>query len=217
MSYPIGYSGSMNYTILPNNFDDLRKILEQNEQPVLLLEGSRQVADDDADRLKQLGSFLAREFPQAIFRSGNADGSDTLFARGVEDIDPTRMQVVTPHVGHRKKNIHPSSYTFPLSESSSVHEAELASYSNEATPKNRNLIEKRHQVPRLKAKANYLLRDTLKVIGDPEKGLAPATIGLFYTKPDPMAGGTGHTIRVCLNQNVPVFLQEQWFQWLEVK
>jgi hypothetical protein len=207
----------MKYTIRQNNFEDLRQLLGKIEHPVVLLEGSRTVAQDDTDKLKQLGSFIAREFPNALFRSGNADGSDTLFARGVEDIDPTRMQVVTPHVGHRKKNIHSECYTFPLSESSSVHEAELAKYSNEATPKNQTLIEKRHLVPRLKAKANYLLRDTLKVIGDQEQGLAPATVGLFYTKPDPMEGGTGHTIRVCLNQKVPVFLQAQWFQWLEGK
>ncbi|MDF3129466.1 hypothetical protein P0Y35_09700 [Kiritimatiellaeota bacterium B1221] len=204
----------MKYTLRPNTFEDLQQHLSHHAQPVMLLEGSRSVHPEDADKLKQLGRFLAREFPRAIFRSGNADGSDTLFARGVEAVDPARMQIVTPHAGHRKKNIHPENYIFPLSESSAINERDLEKYSNEASPKNRTLIENRHHIPRLKAKANYLLRDTLKVIGDQEKGLAPASAGLFYTQPDPMEGGTGHTIRVCLHQKVPVFLQAQWMGWL---
>ena len=42
----------------------------------------------------------------------------------------------------------------------------------------------------------------------------PATAALFYVDPaDPEAGGTGHTIRVCGRQAVPVAFQEKWAPW----
>ncbi|MFZ4396203.1 MAG: hypothetical protein ACOYOU_11325 [Kiritimatiellia bacterium] len=67
----------------------------------------------------------------------------------------------------------------------------------------------------LGAKAAYLLRDTLKVIGTPDLGLAPATVGIFYAnEADPLAGGTGHTIRVCRERGVPVVLQTVWRKWV---
>ena len=31
---------------------------------------------------------------------------------------------------------------------------------------------------------------------------------------DPLGGGTGHTIRVCLQHAVPVITQEHWRGWL---
>ena len=104
--------------------------------------------------------------------------------------------------------------TSTLAEVSSSHEEDLVSVSNQATPKNASLMAQRNRIPRLGAKARYLLRDTLKVMGDADLDLAPATAGVFYPKPDPMQGGTGHTIRVCLQQQVPVFLFEQWKGWL---
>ena len=64
-------------------------------------------------------------------------------------------------------------------------------------------------------KTRYLLRDTLKVAGSPEQGLRPAAAGIFYVhEDDPMSGGTGHTIRVCLRLSVPVYVQSQWRAWL---
>lgn len=55
------------------------------------------------------------------------------------------------------------------------------------------------------AKAAYRLRETLKVIGAPEASLLPATAGIFYVNEyDPMGDGTGHTIRVCMERQVPV-------------
>ena len=59
-----------------------------------------------------------------------------------------------------------------------------------------------------------LLRDTLKVIGAPEAGLLPATAGVFYVnESDPLAGGTGHTIRVCMDRQVQVVFQAVWRPW----
>ena len=114
-----------------------------------------------------LAAFLANEFPQAIFRSGNADGSDSLFARGVNAVSPDRMQLVTPTKGHRKAYRHPVNYAIPLDTVSAVHEETLAYHTNAATPENSRIIDKRNDIPQLKSKARYLLRDTLMVLGDP--------------------------------------------------
>jgi hypothetical protein len=66
-----------------------------------------------------------------------------------------------------------------------------------------------------RALAAYLLRDTIKVIGCEDLGLAPADFGIFYVRAsDPMKGGTGHTIRVCRERGVPVLTQDQWMSWL---
>ena len=65
------------------------------------------------------------------------------------------------------------------------------------------------------ARAAYRLRDTLKVVGAPEVGRAPAVAGLFYVdERDPLSGGTGHTIRVCNRLRVPVALHHTWLQWV---
>jgi hypothetical protein len=204
----------MNYQTKTKDLQALRECLCGVGHPVVLLEGTRTVPETDKSRLTALGAFLAKELPNAVFRSGNADGSDTLFARGVESVNPARMQVVTPTAGHRKKNLHSENYVVPLANVSAVHEESLAYHTNEATPANHCIIDKRNQVPQLNAKARYLLRDTLKVLGDPDNGLAPATAAIFYTKDDPMSGGTGHTIRVCHQQGVPVFLQKDWLRWI---
>ncbi len=193
--------------------NDFIQTLKGTRAPVILLEGTRAVPDAHRQRLTDLGALLANELPNAVFRSGNADGSDTLFARGVESVDPARMQLVTPTAAHRRKNRHPDNYVVALSDVSAVHEESIAYRTNEATPKNSRIIDKRSEIPQLRAKARYLLRDTLKVLGDPENALAPASAAIFYTQPDPMDGGTGHTIRVCRQQNIPVFLQADWWRW----
>ena len=203
------------YQVHKPSFGEFLASMRGIDSPVILLEGSRKVSEEHAPLLTKLGSRLARALPGARFRSGNAEGSDTLFAEGVQSVDPARMQVVTPYVGHRKKNLHPRYEVCALSEVSAVQERALADASSEATPGNRSLMEKRNTHPRLGAKAKYLLRDTLKVVGDPENGLAPATVGLFYTGEDPMKGGTGHTIRVCQQEQVPFVLFRQWSRWVD--
>jgi hypothetical protein len=65
------------------------------------------------------------------------------------------------------------------------------------------------------SKATYLLRDTLKVTGSEALGLAPAALGIFFVnEADPTGGGTGHTIRVCGVQDVPVAEQSEWKNWV---
>jgi len=63
-------------------------------------------------------------------------------------------------------------------------------------------------------KAQYLLRDALKVTGSEKLNFKPATFGLFYlNSTKKTGGGTGHTIRICELQNVSVFLQSEWLNW----
>ncbi|MDF7800024.1 hypothetical protein P4C99_11165 [Pontiellaceae bacterium B1224] len=184
-------------------------------QPVILLAGSRKVPENLQEKLVMLAAYLANEFPTALFRSGNADGSDALFARGVNAIAPARLQLITPTAGHRRVHRNPLNYSFPLNNVSAVHEETLAYHTNTATPGNARIIDKRNEIPQLQSKARYLLRDTLMVMGDPAQELLPATMGIFFTASDPMAGGTGHTIRVCKQNNVPVFLPPEWWRWME--
>ena len=194
-------------------YENFKSAVAGVSQPIILLAGSRKVPAKLQEKLVGLGSFLASEFPQAVFRSGNADGSDALFAQGVNVVDPARMQLVTPSKGHREAHRHPVNYVLPLDTVSAVHEETLAYHTNAATPENARIIEKRNEIPQLKSKARYLLRDTLMVLGDPAQQLAPATVGLFFVDGDPMVGGTGHTIRICRQHHVPTFLPQDWWRW----
>jgi hypothetical protein len=57
------------------------------------------------------------------------------------------------------------------------------------------------------------MRDTLKVTGIP--GWAKPTAALFWVDMrDAMAGGTGHTVRVCEQAGVPFVFQDAWLHWL---
>jgi len=74
---------------------------------------------------------------------------------------------------------------------------------------------------RADAQAACLIRDTLKVAGMPDtsstaRHALPAPLAaLFWIAPaDPEAGGTGHTIRACRLQCVPVVFQSHWEPWL---
>jgi hypothetical protein len=194
--------------------EEFQVILSKAERPVMLLEGTRELPEEDAAKLEAVGRWLAETFPQARFRTGNAEGSDAAFARGVAAVDPARLEYVLPYGGHRKKALATHSYQITLTDLPKVAEARAARDTAEASPAYGSLLAKRETVPSVGAKARYLLRDTLKVTGSPENGLPPATVGLFYVNAaDPMKGGTGHTIRVCCRRGVPVAFQEEWMGW----
>lgn len=69
----------------------------------MLLEGKRDVLENDKEKLTALGKLLVMNTSKMIFRSDNASGSDLFFSLGVTSVDPTRMQVITPYSGHRQK------------------------------------------------------------------------------------------------------------------
>jgi len=84
-----------------------------------------------------------------------------------------------------------------------------------ASPKAASLMKLLGKKGPLAAKADYLLRDTMKVIGFSD-AFPKTTAALFFVDPaDPMAGGTGHTIRVCQHEGIPVAFQHEWKQWIQ--
>lgn len=198
--------------------EDLEGILRAVARPVLLLEGTRALPEADLVMVTAVGRILAERLPGVTFRSGNADGTDTAFSIGVTSVAPDRMEYVVPHPGMGWKRRHPGGRVVALDQVPASQEPELDLYTAQASPKTLRVLQairERNVSGPIAAKAKYLLRDTLKVTGAPELDLAPATAALFYVnREDPLSGGTGHTIRVCLHRQVPVVFQHVWRNWL---
>ena len=196
---------------------DLKASLHGIESPVVLLEGRRKVAECDKPLLGELARLLIDELPDVTFRSGNAEGSDTLFGDAVTAIFPDRFEYVVPKESMGRKRRHAAAYCIPADQLKAAAEKRLVLYTNQASPDTERLTKAytgEVTNARLAAMGAYLIRDTLKVTGDPDLNLRPASAAIFYADPtDPLAGGTGHTIRVCLQQHVPFVLQDVWKQW----
>jgi hypothetical protein len=198
-------------------FDEFRVQVEGREGVVVLLEGRREIPDAWASRATTLGRLLARRFPQAVFRSGNATGSDEAFATGVAMVDPARLQLVLPTRTHGRSRRPEGATAVALNTVPDALRDEMVAVSAAvAGPDNRRLFLRDSLPPALATKRDYLLRDALKVIGGVEGAKEPVTVALFYVDADnPAAGGTGHTIRVCRERGVPVVLQSEWGAWIE--
>ena len=186
------------------------------ENKVVLLEGTRKVPDDLKNELINFTTGLASDYPNAIFRSGNAAGSDELFAKGIESIDAKRMQQVLPYPNANKKRLHKDSPVISLADLNHEELQELADIGVQATPSYKslfNLYLKDLNKTRVTIKAMYLLRDALKLLGCPRLGFAAADCVFFFTDvTNPTGGGTGHTIRMCEIKSIPVYTQDQWSQ-----
>lgn len=194
-------------------FSDFNYLIASQPDGVVLLEGRRSICSEDFERAKGLARHLATKFPQLRFRSGNAKGSDQAFSEGVAQVDASRLQVVAPYATHRKSVRYADAlYDSPAS-MSKVQEDEVAYKTMNASPKNRGLIEKRGAKGRLAAKASYLMRDTMKVVGHSDAFAKPLCALFYVSIDDPMEGGTGHTIRVCRQEGVPVAFQDSWAHW----
>ena len=197
--------------------EELNRLLDLTQQPVILLEGTRKLANEQFGKLVLFGEFIAKKFPHVRFRSGNASGSDDAFAQGVRKVAPDRMQIVLPKIDAGKSRLDKRDYVLALEDVSQAEEKQIIYESKRATPKNKRLFEayELQQEGMMKQKSLYLLRDTLKVLGSPENKLAPITAGIFFVnQDDPESGGTGHTMRVCRQNNVPVFTQDDWMKWM---
>lgn len=189
-------------------FEFLRALIERHPSPIVLLEGTRALPDEDRPQLVALATMIARTFPQAIFRTGNALGSDKAFAQGVAQVDASRLEYVLPYSSHRAGLRKPGSRSVAVD----AEDEALRALTLQATPHYAGLFGRRDQASR--AKAKYLLRDTLKVVGSASLGLEAAACGVFYVDgEDAMKGGTGHTLRVCREQQVLVAMQEAWMRW----
>ena len=188
--------------------------IHEYDCPIILVEGTRSLPESDRHFLVALGERLAKELPDAIFRMGNAEGADEAFAEGIKKIDPARLQYVLPYTKHRKGKIEDSSYKIALTDMPHVAEERAVYHTKTASSEYTSMLDKRDKIPMLHSKSMYILRDTIKVIGAVEAGLEPATIGIFYENTEnPMKGGTGHTIRVCNQQGIPVVLKKEWMNW----
>jgi hypothetical protein len=188
--------------------------LYDKEDAIVLLEGKRVVLVEDRVKLFELGKLLAGKSQNIIFRSGNAEGSDELFSAGVVAVSPERLQVITPYSGHRQKtNI--AYETISLDELNIGAEADVV-YQSKNNKKTNKLIDKyvSGDINQITIKAAYIIRDTIKAIGT--NGIKPATFGIFYDDlVRPLSGGTGHTMNVCKQNNIPIIDQSTWFNWLE--
>jgi hypothetical protein len=193
----------------------LKEFIKQFDKPdsIVLLEGKRNVIDADREKLTALGSLLASKTKSMIIRSGNAEGSDQLFSDGVTAVDHKRLQVITPYSGHRQKTN--QAYETISLDDINISDEHKVVYQSKSNKKTENLIDKfvSGDKNRFTIKAAYIIRDTIKAIGTDE--IKPATIGIFYDDLDnPMSGGTGHTMNVCIRNNIPVIDQKTWFKWL---
>lgn len=199
------------------NFNEFKNLMCSIDEPVVLLEGSRGVKDEHSEKLVEFAARLARIFPTAVFRSGDAIGSDSAFAEGVNQINAAQLQLVLPN--DRKAKTQNQETRVSLEQLPPREKSKLIELTKRATPINKSLIEfyEKGLDGRARYQAQYLIRDTLKVVGSKKFKLRSATIGCFYlNSTKATGGGTGHTIRVCEKLNVPTVTQGDWFQWLEV-
>jgi hypothetical protein len=194
---------------------EIFKYIFDKDNAVVLLEGKREVPPQDVDKLIAFGRFLAENTQHIRFRSGNAAGADFYFSQGVAEIDRNRLEIVVPQTEHRKKFVL-TDHIISLESIDFKNNTELVELSKRNV-KTRHLIDgyvagKRDKFY-LKAAA-YILRDTLKVTGTAE--IFPAVFGFFYDNLEkPKTGGTGHTIDICEQKNIPAINQTVWFNWLK--
>lgn len=196
------------------NFKEFSRLIESLEKPIILLEGSRNVLEKDAEFLTKLAAKLTEELPNALFRSGGASGSDNLFTQGVLQVNREKMQFVLPKP--RKMDLDKTNTIFfdDLPES---EQEQIFALTTQATSSYQSLIEfyKKKMLGRAFYKTQFLLRDALKVCGSETLNMSRADIGCFYVNSDKRGvGGTGHTIRVCQLLKVPVIEQTEWLRWL---
>jgi len=199
-------------------FDEFADSVKTEKPPVILLEGTRDLPATDRLLLIRLAEKLARLLPDTVFRSGNSSGSDDAFSEGVQRVGGSRMEYLVPYFGHRKAKTVRSAKTIAFEEVPETEQQAIMEKTVQASPDYRglvNLYTKNRAWSRHTAKLLYLLRDTLKVMGSRSLKLAPAACGIFYVNESkPLAGGTGHTIRVCQQNRLPVIDQSIWRNWL---
>ncbi|CAN5546540.1 hypothetical protein BH10BAC5_BH10BAC5_08830 [soil metagenome] len=194
------------------NLDDFIKKYD-TPNSVVLLEGKREVADDDKPKLVDLGKLFASKTKHILFRSGNASGADQYFSEGVSSVDREKLQVITPYHDHRRKT-NQAFETISVDRINLIVESEVV-YQSKHNKKMGTLIDKyiSGEIDRYSIKAAYIIRDTIKVIGTEE--IMPATFAIFYDNlSNPRTGGTGHTMNICEKNNVSFNDQSVWMDWL---
>ena len=108
---------------------------------IILLEGTRKLMDADAPKLTALAQQLAAQYPNSIFRTGNATGSDEAFAKGISQVDATRLEYVLPSSGMGKKRLIPNARVISLEDLSKEELNHLVGKTLEATPNYQYLVD----------------------------------------------------------------------------
>ncbi len=183
------------------------------EGSVVLIEGKRNVPTSDQNKLETIGRLLAEKTKHITFRSGNANGADLYFSKGVVSVDFHRLEVMTPYDEHRKKsNLAGKTLSLESIDITAYDDIVNLSALNKKT---QNLLKRYvdgHR-DRFTQKVAFIIRDTIKVVG--VEGFPQASFGIFYDDlSDPKSGGTGHTMLVCDHCQVPYIDQTIWFHWL---
>jgi hypothetical protein len=184
------------------------------QEAIVLLEGKRNVLEEDKERLVLLGTILASNTTKMMFRSGNAEGADYFFSMGIAAVDKSRLHVITPYTGHRKK-LEPSYESISLDDINLANQPDIV-YQSKSNRKMEKLIDQyvAGERNRFSIKAAYILRDTVKALGT--DNIKPATFGIFYDdRANPRTGGTGHTMNICLMNDIPIIDQSVWMVWVE--
>lgn len=183
-----------------------------NPKKTILLIGKRKINEGDDQLILQMGKWLGQHLPLSSYRSGNASGADELFVQGLLTLNSLDLKIFTPYEGH-KKIPSKSRYYQPLEHASIVEEPQIMKYGK--NKKNGHLIsafltgEKHRQ----SIKGSYLVRDCWMVLGD--RILPPASIAIVYDDlSNPNKGGTGFTLQVCGENNIPIIKQNTWVEWL---
>ncbi len=197
------------------NYAEFSTLLSDGNSPVVLLEVTRELPELQAPYLTALAAHLARTFPNARFRTGNAKGADAAFAAGVASVDASRLEFVLPYATHRSSQRPAESSATAIADISPARVQEVVDATLAASPQYERVAvnyREGRMHPRQRATAQLILRDTLKVTGA-ENMLRPVA-GIFYVHAaDPDRGGTGHTMRVCRAMGVPVITQFEWMGW----
>ena len=194
----------------------LTDFLEKHDVPgaIVLLEGKREVLEEDKAYLTRLGKLLAEKSNHILFRSGNASGADLYFSQGVAEIDSHRLQIITPYASHRQKQS--QTYNSVSMDDINMAEEPEVVYQSKSNKKTDKLVDQyvAGKKDRFSIKAAYIIRDTVKVIGTQQ--IPAATFGIFYDDlSDPGKGGTGHTMNVCRMNEVPLIDQKTWMDWVK--
>lgn len=187
--------------------------------PVVLLHGIRKLPREQKEVLCEAAAMMAGRLPTATFRTGNAPGAETAFQEGLAAIEPQRLQYLLPYDGYGNRKIPAGAATVCLDEIPEAVLAELAAQTLKASPKSRGPLDLYLRVRRHNqqtARTIHLLLDTLKVVGSGLLSLPAASVAIFCVPGDrPLSGRIGHTLRVCLQNSVPVVDQSLWMPWLK--
>lgn len=197
-----------------SNHINLQALIEQlPPNPIILLEGTRNINTNTTFVLQQFAAHLAKLVPNATFRSGNATGSDEAFITGLVNVQHPRIELVLPYKNHRQKNIPLNAKTLALDAITTTELEHLKNTSINANPATKSIVSffDFDKKGRIVENAKYLLRDILKLTGSQSQSFAPANLAFFMIdESTKKPGGTGHTMQVATHLGIQFQTQRGW-------